>query len=66
VRAQKDNFHNPILGIDKRLAFGIVNSTTLSKLSFSEEGGGGRKTFKISSEITVSFRKSGSISLSDL
>jgi len=37
-----------------------VNSTILSNLSLSGGGGGWGKTFKISSEITISFRKSGS------
>jgi hypothetical protein len=41
------------------IAFGIVNSTILSKLSLSEGGGGWRKTSKILSEITISLRKSG-------
>ncbi len=33
--SQKDNFSNLILGIDKTVAFGIVDSTILIKLSSS-------------------------------
>jgi hypothetical protein len=50
--SEKDKFHNLILSIDKMMAFGIVNSTILSKLSLSEGGGGGGKTFKVS-QITI-------------
>jgi len=38
VNPQKDNFHNPIFGIDKRTIFDIFNSTMLIKLSFSKRG----------------------------
>jgi len=42
---QKDNFHNPILDIDKMVTFGIVSSTFLMKLSLSKGGGGWRYIF---------------------
>jgi hypothetical protein len=45
---QKDNFHNLILGIDKIVTFGILDSTIRTRLFLSKGGGGRRKTFKIS------------------
>jgi len=44
--SEKDNFHNLILGIDKRPTSGIVNSTNLTNFSLSKGGDGLRKALK--------------------
>jgi len=51
---EKDNFHTPILSIDKTIIFDIVVLPIQQNFLFPEGGGGWRKTLKIPSEIICS------------